>query len=63
MTARKRVQFAVGWDAAQVCLTEGVLLREHIEGFPRVILGRHTMLGDLGGVNMKWDTHSQTARV
>ena len=40
-----------------------VLLSRHVPGFPRVILGRHTMLADLGGINMKWDETRQVAQV
>ena len=38
-------------------LTRGVVVSEHVEHFPRVILGRTTMFQDLGGV-----TFSPTGR-
>ena len=52
MKSTDSVKFFVGWDK-QTGMVEstGIVLDKHVPDFPRVIMGRETMIGDLGGVN------------
>jgi hypothetical protein len=52
MMARKRVGVGV----------EGVVLAGHTEGFPRILLGRRTLLVHMGGMKMKWDTDEKAVQ-
>src|SRR5205807_3667294 len=55
MHAKKHVQVLLSMDGVKPLTTTGVVLADHIEGFPHVLLGRRTLLFDLGGVEMRWD--------
>jgi hypothetical protein len=53
MVSKRGVQFLIGWDNERVVSTTGLVLKEHVQGFPRVILGRKSMFDDLGGMQMR----------
>jgi len=63
MVAEQRVETTVGWDTGKHTGTEGVVLAQHTEGFPRVLLGRKTLLTHMGGIQMKWNEERKTVQV
>jgi hypothetical protein len=62
MMARKRVGVGVGWGKGRTTRTV-VVLAGHTEGFPRVLLGRRTLLVHMGGMKMRWDTEEKAVQV
>jgi exodeoxyribonuclease-3 len=53
MESAKTVSFRLGWSHTDQVWSSAIVLKEHVEGFPTVILGRTTLVGDCGGLEMR----------